>query len=87
MTEVPIYPAGNFVTTKEKSVRAVSMIQDDLVKQMEYFESIGKGLEAKRLKQRVEYDLEMIKEMGYCPGIENYSRYLDAENQDSGHSA
>lgn len=77
LTEVPIYPAGNFVTTKEKSVRAVSMIQDDLVKQMEYFESIGKGLEAKRLKQRVEYDLEMIKEMGYCPGIENYSRYLD----------
>ena len=75
LTEVPIYPAGNFVTTKEKSVRAVSMIQDDLVKQMEYFESIGKGLEAKRLKQRVEYDLEMIKEMGYCP--ENYSRYLD----------
>ena len=77
LTEVPIYPAGNFVTTKEKSIRAVSMIQDDLVKQMEYFESIGKGLEAKRLKQRVEYDLEMIKEMGYCPGIENYSRYLD----------
>lgn len=77
LTEVPIYPAGNFVTTKEKSVRAVSMIQDDLMKQMEYFESIGKGLEAKRLKQRVEYDLEMIKEMGYCPGIENYSRYLD----------
>ena len=77
LTEVQIYPAGNFVTTKEKSVRAVSMIQDDLVKQMEYFESIGKGLEAKRLKQRVEYDLEMIKEMGCCPGIENYSRYLD----------
>ena len=77
LTEVPIYPAGNFVTTKEKCTRAVSMIQDDLVKQMEYFDSIGKGLEAKRLKQRVEYDLEMIKEMGYCPGIENYSRYLD----------
>ena len=77
LTEVPIYPANNFVTTKERSVKAVSLIQDDLVKQMEYFESIGKGLEAKRLKQRVEYDLEMIKEMGYCPGIENYSRYLD----------
>ena len=77
LTEVPIYPAGNFVTTKEKCAKAVSMIQDDLVKQMEYFGSIGKGLEAKRLKQRVEYDLEMIKEMGYCPGIENYSRYLD----------
>lgn len=77
LTEVPIYPAKNFVTTKEQSDRAVSMIQDDLMKQTEYFESIGKGLEAKRLKQRVEYDLEMIKEMGYCPGIENYSRYLD----------
>ena len=81
LTEVPIYPAGNFVTTKEKSVKAVSMIQDDLVKQMEYFESIGKSLEAKRLKQRVEYDLEMIKEMGYCPGIENYSRYLDGRKE------
>ena len=77
LQEVPIYPAKNFVTTREQSNRAVSMIQDDLVKQVEFFESIGKGLEAKRLKQRVEYDLEMIKEMGYCPGIENYSRYLD----------
>ena len=72
--EISIYPANNFVTTKERSIAAVSQIQDDLVKQMEYFEEIGKGLEAKRLKQRVEYDLEMIKEMGYCPGIENYSR-------------
>ncbi len=81
LTEVPIYPAGNFVTTKEKSIRAVSMIQDDLVKQIEYFESIGKNLEAKRLKQRVEYDLEMIKEMGYCPGVENYSRYLDGRKE------
>ena len=81
LTEVPIYPAGNFVTTKDKCVKAVSMIQDDLVKQMEYFDSIGKELEAKRLKQRVEYDLEMIKEMGYCPGIENYSRYLDGRKE------
>ena len=80
LTEVPIYPAKNFVTTKEQSARAVSMIQDDLAKQTAYFESIGKDLEAKRLKQRVEYDLEMIKEMGYCPGIENYSRYLDGRN-------
>ena len=77
VSEVPIYPAKNFVTTKEQSNRAVSMIQDDLVRQIEYFESVGKFLEAKRLKQRVEYDLEMIKEMGYCSGIENYSRYLD----------
>ena len=80
LTEVPIYPAKNFVTTKEQSIRAVSMIQDDLVRQIEYFESIGKSLEARRLKQRVEYDLEMIKEMGYCPGIENYSRYLDGRS-------
>lgn len=78
--EIPIYPANNFVTTKERSVKAVSAIQDDLVKQMEYFNGIGKHLEAKRIKQRVEYDLEMIKEMGYCPGIENYSRYLDGRS-------
>ena len=77
LTEVPIYPAKNFVTTKEQSMRAVSLIQDDLAKQTEFFESIGKHLEAKRLKQRVEYDIEMIKEMGYCPGVENYSRYFD----------
>ncbi|MDD6253553.1 MAG: excinuclease ABC subunit UvrB [Candidatus Cryptobacteroides sp.] len=81
LSEVPIYPAGNFVTTKEKTARAVSKIQDDLVKQLAYFEEIGKNLEAKRLKQRVEYDLEMIKEMGYCPGVENYSRYLDGRKE------
>lgn len=75
--EISIYPANNFVTTKERGIAAVSRIQDDLVKQMDYFSEIGKELEAKRLKQRVEYDLEMIKEMGYCPGIENYSRYFD----------
>ena len=78
--EVPIYPANNFVTTKERGIKAVSQIQDDLVSQMEYFESIGRSAEARRLKQRVEYDLEMIKEMGYCPGIENYSRYLDGRS-------
>ena len=77
LAEVPIYPAKNFVTTREQANRAILQIQDDLIQQVEYFQSIGKGLEAKRLKQRVEYDLEMIKEMGYCPGIENYSRYLD----------
>lgn len=80
LDEVPIYPANNFVTTKERSVKAVSLIQDDLTRQTEYFESIGKFQEAKRLRQRVEYDLEMMKEMGYCPGIENYSRYLDGRN-------
>ena len=77
LDEVPIFPATNFVTTRERAVKAVSMIQDDLKKQVDYFNEIGKGLEAKRLQQRVENDLEMIKEMGYCPGIENYSRYLD----------
>lgn len=75
--EISIYPANNFVTTKERSIRAVSQIQDDLVRQTARFEEMGRELEAKRLKQRVEYDLEMIKEMGYCPGIENYSRYFD----------
>ena len=80
LDEVSICPANNFVTTRERSIAAVSHIQDDLVKQLEYFESAGKGLEAKRLKQRVEYDLEMIKEMGYCPGIENYSRYFDGRS-------
>lgn len=79
--EVSIYPANNFVTTKERSIKAVSHIQDDLVKQIAYFEEIGKGFEAKRLKQRVEYDLEMIKEMGYCSGIENYSRYFDGRKE------
>ncbi|MBQ9892721.1 MAG: excinuclease ABC subunit UvrB [Bacteroidales bacterium] len=77
LDEILLYPAKNFVTSKEKGAMAVSQIQDDLTRQLEYFESIGKGLEAKRLKQRVEYDIEMIKEMGYCPGVENYSRYFD----------
>lgn len=81
LEEVSIYPANNFVTTKERSIKAVSQIQDDLVKQCDYFNEIGKTLEAKRLKQRVEYDLEMIKEMGYCPGIENYSRYFDGRSE------
>ena len=77
LDSISIYPANNFVTTKERSAAAVSMIQDDLVEQMKFFKDSGRPLEAKRLKQRVEYDLEMIKEMGYCPGIENYSRYFD----------
>ncbi|MDD7089103.1 MAG: excinuclease ABC subunit UvrB [Bacteroidales bacterium] len=77
LEEATIFPATNFVTTRERSIKAVSQIQDDLKKQIDYFNEIGKGLEAKRLQQRVENDLEMIKEMGYCSGIENYSRYLD----------
>ena len=79
--EISIYPAGNFVTTKERSIKAISQIQDDMMAQCEYFHEIGKHLEAKRLKQRVEYDLEFIKEMGYCPGIENYSRYFDGRTE------
>ena len=78
---ISIFPATNFVTSKEKTAAAVSHIQDDLVHQMEYFQEIGRNLEASRLKQRVEYDLEMIKEMGYCPGIENYSRYFDGRSE------
>lgn len=81
LDQISIYPANNFVTTKERSTKAVSMIQDDLLNQMQIFEEQGKPLEAKRLKQRVEYDLEMIKEMGYCPGIENYSRYFDGRKE------
>ena len=77
LEQAVIFPANNFVTTKERSVKAVSQIQDDLHRRYEYFMEIGKTQEANRLKQRVEYDLEMIKEMGYCPGIENYSRYFD----------
>ena len=81
LQEIAIYPAGNFVTTKERSAKAISQIQDDMMAQCEYFHEIGKHLEAKRLKQRVEYDLEFIKEMGYCPGIENYSRYFDGRSE------
>ena len=79
--EISIYPANNFVTTKERSAKAVSMIQDDLKRRYDQLMEYGKGMEAKRLKQRVEYDLEMIKEMGYCPGIENYSRYFDGRKE------
>src|SRR5210317_1738103 len=72
-----IYPANMFVTSPEVLQNAIKDIQDDLVKQYDYFKEIGKYLEAKRLKERTEFDLEMIRELGYCSGIENYSRYLD----------
>ena len=72
-----IFPANLFVTTKERVFRAVDEIQIDLGKQVEFFKEIGKPLEAKRLYERVTYDVEMIKEIGYCSGIENYSRYFD----------
>ncbi len=77
LDEVVINPANIFVTTKERSAAAVREIQLDLGRQIEYFNSIGEGQYAKRLKGRVEYDVEMIKEIGYCSGIENYSRYFD----------
>ncbi|WCO02743.1 excinuclease ABC subunit UvrB [Psychroserpens ponticola] len=72
-----IYPANMFVTSPDVLQGAIRDIQDDLVKQYDYFKDIGKHLEAKRLKERTEFDLEMIRELGYCSGIENYSRYLD----------
>ena len=72
-----IYPANLFVTSPDVLQNAIHQIQEDLVKQVEYFKEIGKHLEAKRLKERTEFDLEMIRELGYCSGIENYSRYLD----------
>lgn len=72
-----IYPANMFVTTKERMQLAIRQIQDDLVKQVDFFKEIGKLLEAKRILERVEYDLEMMRELGYCPGVENYSRYFD----------
>ncbi len=77
MDGVIIYPANIFVTTKSRMQSAIRHIQDDLVKQVEYFKEIGKPLEAKRILERVEYDMEMMRELGYCPGIENYSRYFD----------
>ncbi|MBN2765167.1 MAG: excinuclease ABC subunit UvrB [Paludibacteraceae bacterium] len=72
-----IYPASIFVTTKERIAQAISYIENDLQLQVDYFQSIGKNYEAKRIYERVNYDLEMIKELGYCSGIENYSRYFD----------
>ncbi|NLE36307.1 MAG: excinuclease ABC subunit UvrB [Bacteroidales bacterium] len=77
LQEYVIYPANLFVTTRERINMAVSLIQDDMVLQAKYFRDTGRPEEAKRIEQRVQYDLEMIKELGYCSGIENYSRYFD----------
>ncbi|MDX9773523.1 MAG: excinuclease ABC subunit UvrB [Bacteroidales bacterium] len=77
LTEYVIYPANLFVTTRDRINIAVSQIQDDMVLQAKHFRETGRPEEAKRIEQRVQYDLEMIKELGYCSGIENYSRYLD----------
>lgn len=75
--KVKIYPANIFVTSPDILQNAIQLIQDDLVKQVDYFNKVGKPIEAKRLHERTEFDLEMIRELGYCSGIENYSRYLD----------
>lgn len=77
LDEIVIYPANIFVTTKDRMKSAIHQIQDDLVKQVEFFKEIGKPLEAKRILERTEYDMEMMRELGYCPGVENYSRYFD----------
>jgi excinuclease ABC subunit B len=80
LDEATIFPANIFVTTKPRMKQAIEHIQDDLVKQVEFFNSMGKVQEAKRLNDRVNYDLEMIRELGHCPGIENYSRYFDGRS-------
>ncbi len=75
--EYRIYPANLFMTTKESTLAAIHQIEDDLTAQVQYFQEIGKPYEAKRLYERVTYDMEMIRELGHCSGIENYSRYFD----------
>lgn len=72
-----IYPANLFVTSQDQTIKAIKMIQDDLVKQIDFFTDLGDNIKAQRIKERVEYDMEMIKELGHCSGIENYSRYFD----------
>ena len=78
--QLNIYPANMFVTSPDVLQNAIHSIQDDLVKQLDFFRETGKHLEAKRLEERTNFDLEMIRELGYCSGIENYSRYLDGRN-------
>ena len=81
--QLNIYPANMFVTSPDVLQNAIHQIQDDLVKQLDFFKEVGKHLEAKRLEERTNFDLEMIRELGYCLGIENYSRYLDGRNPGS----
>ncbi len=83
LNEIRIFPASIFVASKDKIHAAISDIQDDLRKQVDYFQEIGLSTEAKRLDERTNFDLEMIKELGYCSGIENYSRYFDGRNEGS----
>ncbi len=80
LTDIAIYPANIYVSPKERLNQAIRDIQDDLVLQIEFFKEQGKHLEAKRLEERVNFDLEMMRELGYCSGIENYSRYMDRRN-------
>jgi excinuclease ABC subunit B len=75
--EVTIFPANIFITTPIRIKKAINQIQDDMMKQVDFFKSNGKHIEAQRIEERVTYDLEMIRELGYCPGVENYSRYFD----------
>lgn len=81
--EYKIYPANLFMTTKESTLRAIHQIEDDLTKQVAFFEEQGKSYEAKRLYERVTYDMEMLRELGHCSGIENYSRYFDGREPGS----
>lgn len=78
--EYQLYPANLFMTTQEQTNMAIKAIQDDLMKQIIFFEELGDSIKAQRIKERVEYDMEMIKELGHCSGIENYSRYFDGRN-------
>lgn len=79
--EYQVYPANLFVTSKEQTEHAIRAIQDDLVKQIDFFNEMGDPIKAQRIKERVEYDIEMIKELGHCSGIENYSRYFDGREE------
>ena len=76
LNHVAIYPASHYVTTKDKLARALAEIEDEMWKQVEFFQSQGKAIEAQRIRQRTQYDMEMIRELGYCQGIENYSRVI-----------
>jgi excinuclease ABC subunit B len=80
-TDYKLYPANLFMTSQEQTNIAIHEIQDDLMKQVAYFEEMGDPIKAQRIKERVEYDMEMIKELGHCSGIENYSRYFDGRKQ------
>ena len=79
--EYQVYPANLFVTSKDQTEHAIRAIQDDLVKQIDFFNEMGDPIKAQRIKERVEYDMEMIKELGHCSGIENYSRYFDGREE------